>query len=432
MRDGTSVGTPAFFNLYGLASDRGSWTQQEWLSFIHAEDRERVMAHLREVARGVEATTIEYRVVRTDGEVRWTASRARVEKDAAGRQVRAYGIQQDITERKLAELALAESEEHHRHFIEVNPACFWTADRGGKIKVANPSAAACFGIPLEMSAAVTGPPLVHVDDRVRVMATWRRALASGADFDVEHRMQWADGEYRWVHARAYARLDPSGEVAAWYGATEDIHERKVAEQRMSWMATHDSLTGLPNRAQFRNGLETALESSGGAKQVALLLLDLDGFKLVNDTFGHDAGDELLVETGRRLREAAGPDRLVSRLGGDEFTVIVSRFESEAWLASFAERILQVLSRPFQVRGIELDIRASMGIAVYPEDDVSISDLLKDADLALYEAKSLGRGRWIRFRREFRDPAIAGSQRGDATPAAGEPDRSWMKAADAPR
>jgi len=417
MRDGTSVGTPAFFELYGLPGDRGSWTQQEWLSFVHPDDRAGVIAHLKEVARGAEMTKVEYRVVRTDGEVRWTASRARVETGADGRQIRAYGIQQDITERKVAELALAESEEHHRHFIEVNPACFWTADPSGKIRVANSAAAVRFGIPMEVSAAVAGPPLLHPEDRARVLAAWRRSLASGKAYDVEHRMRWSDGAYRWVHSRAYPRLDAGGEVIAWYGATEDIHERKLAEQRMNWMATHDSLTGLANRLHFRDRLKTAIDRSGGERQVALLLLDLDGFKLVNDSYGHDVGDELLVQIAGRLRQVVGRRGMVSRLGGDEFTIIVPRMKSEAWLGRLADQIIQELSQPVFVRGVEIKSRASIGAAVYPEDDATVSDLLKDADLALYAAKGLGRGCWVRFRPELRSqpgpegrrPAPAGAE-----------------------
>lgn len=411
MRDGTSVGTPAFFELYGLPGDRGSWTQQEWLSFIHPDDRPAVIDHLKEVALGAEMTTVEYRVVRRDGEVRWTASRARVETAADGRQTQAYGIQQDITERKLAELALVESEEHHRRFIEVNPACFWTADLEGKIKVANSSAAARFGVPMEISSALVGPPLVHREDRARVLSDWQRSLSSGQPYDIEHRMRWGDGEYRWVHARAYARFDEAGKVIAWYGATEDIQERKLAEQRMSWMATHDSLTGLGNRLYFRDRLEIAIDEAGGARQVALLLLDLDGFKLVNDSLGHDVGDELLIETGRRLREVVGRHGVVSRLGGDEFTVIVPQPKSEAWLQGILESILQELARPLASGGAEINTRASIGVAVYPDDDATVSQLLKDADLALYTAKAQGRGCWIRFSPEMRErnhsPRVSG-------------------------
>lgn len=404
MRDGTSVGTPAFFELYGLPGDRGSWSQQEWLSFIHPDDRPEVIAHLKEVARGAEMTAVEYRVVRADGQVRWTASRARIETGADGRQFRAYGIQQDITERKVAELALAESEAHHRHFVEVNPACFWTADSSGKITVANPSAAARFGIPMDVSAVVTGPPLIHPEDRVRVLAAWKRSLANGRAYEVEHRMRWGDGDYRWVHARAYPRRDETGEVVAWYGATEDIHERKLAEQRMSWMATHDSLTGLANRLQFQNHLKNAIERAAGKRQVALLLLDLDGFKLVNDSYGHDVGDELLVEAARRLRQTVGQQGMVARLGGDEFTIIVPRLRGAAWLDGLADRILDTLSETIFVCGLEIGTRASIGAAIYPEDAGTVSDLLKDADLALYAAKAQGRGCCVRFRPELRDQA----------------------------
>jgi diguanylate cyclase (GGDEF)-like protein/PAS domain S-box-containing protein len=400
MLDGTSVGTPAFFELYGLPADRGSWTQQEWLSFVHPDDRADLIVYLKGVALGAEMTTVEYRIVRTDGLVRWTASRARIETDAEGRQIRAHGIQQDITERKLAELALAESEEHHRHFIEVNPACFWTADTAGNIKVVNSTAAIRFGFPTEVGA-VTGPPLIHSQDRVRVLTAWRRSLAGAKSYDVEHRMRWGDGEYRWVHSRAYPRFDDRGEVIAWYGATEDIHERKLAEQRMNWMARHDSLTGLPNRRHFRDHLEAALQQSGGVRHVALLLLDLDGFKLVNDNYGHDVGDELLVETARRLRDVVGRSGLVSRLGGDEFTVIVEHLKGGGWLDRLIAQILAALDRPFLVGGEQLNIGASLGVAV-PDGDVTVSDLLKNADLALYAAKAHGRGCWVRYHPELRE------------------------------
>jgi diguanylate cyclase (GGDEF)-like protein/PAS domain S-box-containing protein len=408
MRDGTSVGTPAFFELYGLPGDRGSWTQQEWLSFVHPDDVPALITHLKEVSLGAEMTTVEYRVVRADGEVRWTASRARVESGPDGRQTRAYGIQQDITERKVAELALAESEEHHRHFIEVNPACFWTADPCGRISVANSSAAARFGIPMEVSAAVATPPFVQAEDRVRVLASWRRSLSSGQPYDVEHRMRWSDGDYRWVHSRAYPRLNKQGEILGWYGATEDVHERKLAEQRMNWMATHDALTGLANRTQFQERLQIEIDRAG-KWQVALLLLDLDGFKLINDNHGHDVGDELLVQTASRLQQAVGDRGLVSRLGGDEFTIIVPRIRGQEWLEPFAELILQTLSLPIIVHGVEVTQRASIGAAIYPEHATSAAVLLKDADLALYAAKRLGRGRWLRFRPELREAAILNGQ-----------------------
>jgi diguanylate cyclase (GGDEF)-like protein/PAS domain S-box-containing protein len=283
----------------------------------------------------------------------------------------------------------------------VNPACFWTADPDGKIKVANPSAASAFGMPLDVIAAVTGPPLVHREDRARVHAAWQRSLAAGTPYDIEHRMRWGDGDFRWVHARAHPRSGPDGQIIAWYGATEDIHERKLAEQRMNWIATHDSLTGLPNRREFGARLEAEITKCTETRKVALLLLDLDGFKLVNDSFGHGVGDELLVETARRLRGVVRSQGVVSRLGGDEFTILVPKLAGERWLQRFADRIVQELSQPLLIRGNDVRARASIGIAVCPEDAVSMSDLLKDADLALYAAKAAGRGCWVRYRCEMR-------------------------------
>jgi diguanylate cyclase (GGDEF)-like protein len=244
-------------------------------------------------------------------------------------------------------------------------------------------------------------------------------------------MRWCNGDYRWVHARAYARLNDEGQVIAWYGATEDIHERKLAEQRMSWMATHDSLTGLPNRLHFRDRLKTAIDRSAGERQVGLLLLDLDGFKLVNDSYGHDVGDDLLVETARRLRQVVGRQGMVSRLGGDEFTIIVPRLRSEEWLERLAERILRELSEPVSARGIEIRTRASIGVAIYPEDDATVSDLLKDADLALYAAKGQGRGCWVRFRPELRDQTGSKEQRPPSLRPAVVVDQIDTRGVDAP-
>jgi diguanylate cyclase (GGDEF)-like protein len=215
-------------------------------------------------------------------------------------------------------------------------------------------------------------------------------------------MRWADGEYRWVHTRAYPRLDRQGQVVGWYGATEDINERKLAEQRLGWLATHDSLTGLGNRLHFRQQLETELDLARDS-QVALLLLDLDGFKQVNDAHGHDVGDALLIETARRLRKVVGRRGFVSRLGGDEFTVIIPRLRSEAWLDKALGRLVRELAQPVVAGGVLLHTRASIGVAVYPEDDANVSQLLKDADLALYAAKSRGRGCWARF-----DPKLRGA------------------------
>jgi PAS domain S-box-containing protein len=181
MRDGKSVGTPAFFELYGLPGDKGSWTQQEWLSFVHPEDRASVIAHLMEVALGAETTIIEYRVVRADGEVRWTATRARVETDSQGRQIRAYGIQQDITERKLVELALAESELLHRSILNASNDCIKLIALDGRLELMNGSGAQ--GLELDDAQQVVGRDWVGLwpeEARAGVAAALAEARAGRA------------------------------------------------------------------------------------------------------------------------------------------------------------------------------------------------------------------------------------------------------------
>lgn len=392
MRDGTTIATSGFFALYGLPTTRTSITREEWFSFIHPADQGWMVEHLKRTRANVEQVDLEYRIVRTDGEVRWTFSRLKIDLDAEGKAVLAYGIQQDITDRKLAELALMESEEHHRHFVQVNPAIFWTADPEGNITVASTPAAANLALPeSHFQPAEVSPLKVHPDDLPRVSFDWRRSLATGEPHDLEYRLLTPDGEYRWFHTRAYPRRDAENRIIRWYGASEDITRRKTAEAKLRWHASHDALTGLANRHAFQAELVERLEAArrdGG--HVALLLIDLDHFKQLNDRLGHDAGDDLLKEVARRLKLAAGEDAVAARLGGDEFAAIggaVSVDEAHAMLARFEA----TLAEPFDIGRGPVDSRASIGLAIGPSDGAAPEVLLKSADLALYAAKTKGRG-----------------------------------------
>jgi diguanylate cyclase (GGDEF)-like protein/PAS domain S-box-containing protein len=191
-------------------------------------------------------------------------------------------------------------------------------------------------------------------------------------------------------------LDWAG-VAMQVLAVRDISERKEAAARIAHLAYHDALTGLPNRAVFAEGLADAIESAAASGEpVAVLCIDLDGFKAVNDLMGHAAGDELLVEAAQRLRALAGPDHLAARLGGDEFAIVqrggVQRGGGQPHAADLlAKRVLAALAAPFPIAGKGVAISCSVGVALYPQDASTPGDLVKNADMALYRAKSDGRG-----------------------------------------
>lgn len=217
------------------------------------------------------------------------------------------------------------------------------------------------------------------------------ALRSREPFEIELPFVNAQGNHRVV--RKTCEFESDGEnVRRAFGIIQDVTDQKQAEQRMWHMANHDALTDLPNRGMLRDKLDVALRRvrrSGG--HVGLLLVDLDHFKDINDSLGHDAGDALLIEAGRRLSGCVREVDTVARLGGDEFIVLLERMENPADAREAAQRVLATLGMPFTYRRTTLSCKGSVGVTVAPNDGMDPSTLLKNADIALYRAKALGRG-----------------------------------------
>jgi diguanylate cyclase (GGDEF)-like protein len=193
--------------------------------------------------------------------------------------------------------------------------------------------------------------------------------------------------------------DEEGKIIGTFGLTRDITERKRAEEELAYMATHDALTGLPNRWLLNDRLTLELARAQRNRQMlALMLLDLDRFKDVNDTLGHPAGDKLLQVVGRRLRSLVRKSDTVARMGGDEF-MLLSLFpgiKREEDTVKIAQRILEAFRRPFVFDGHEIHITTSIGIAIYPDDGKDADTLIKNADIAMYRAKQRGRDNYQRY------------------------------------
>ncbi|MFG1477407.1 EAL domain-containing protein [Xanthobacter sp. V4C-4] len=267
------------------------------------------------------------------------------------------------------------------------PVVVTTLSDGAVLKF-NEAALRFYGAPREQIARLRISD-VHVSPQQREQLL-RRLRDEGAVTDFAGSVRLADGSRREVLVAA-APIELGG-TPGMVAAVIDVTERTAVEQQVRHAATHDALTGLPNRAAFHARLEAALATRRPAEGLCLLLIDLDGLKDVNDSLGHDAGDLLLSETAQRLAALAGERATVARLGGDEFVVLLVAPEALEAGRRLAQGILGDLRRPVSHRGRQLSTKASVGLAACPEHDCSYGELMKDADLALYAAKQQGRDR----------------------------------------
>ncbi len=237
---------------------------------------------------------------------------------------------------------------------------------------------------------------VHPEDRKEVEAKLSAHIGSGKSpqFECEYRIQHKDGSYRWMLNRGLAVRDEHAQAYRMAGSQTDITDRKNAEAQLLYDAFHDALTGLPNRALFLDRLEHVIASTKRHPQhlYGVLFLDLDRFKVINDSLGHSIGDKLLIEVGRRLKSCLRPGDTVARLGGDEFAILLDGITEMADAEEITQRIEQALSPHYAIQGNEIFTTQSIGLALRSDRYEWPEQILRDADIAMYEAKSKGRSR----------------------------------------
>jgi diguanylate cyclase (GGDEF)-like protein/PAS domain S-box-containing protein len=300
-----------------------------------------------------------------------------------------------MVSRKRLEEELQSRESHFKKLVANTSDIILVFQPDGNIDYASPALERVLGYE-RLEDMHFGADLIHPDDLPRAVAFF------AAVQDRPDRVSWLElrirdvyGDWHWFEVGVTNLLDDPG-MRGMLGVLHDVTERKLFEEQLEYQAYHDSLTRLPNRLAFFERLEDALSAAEKqGTQLAVLFLDLDRFKLVNDSLGHEAGDRLLVEIAERLQHAVRPSDLVARLGGDEFTVLLDEMHEMSDAARVADRILAALRDPIQLGGRELVVTSSVGIAVSDGSDHP-GDIVRQADLAMYLAKEKGRSRWEFF------------------------------------
>jgi diguanylate cyclase (GGDEF)-like protein/PAS domain S-box-containing protein len=325
--------------------------------------------------------------------------------DAAG-TFRGYrGIARDVTRSHTAMLALRESERRLSTLIASLPGAAYRCrnDKNWTMEFVSEGTRALTGYAPEdfVGSRVAYGSLVHEEDRERCWRSTQEALRTGQPYTMEYRIRTADGVEKWIWERGVGVQNESGETVALEGFVSDITERKLSEQRLAQLAQFDTLTGLPNRLLLHDRLAQSLtQARRHDRKVGVLFVDLDRFKLVNDTLGHYAGDLLIAEVARRLKRCVRPGDTVGRISGDEFAVVLADLAHADDAALVAQKALQGLAEPYHLAGSEAFATASIGIAVYPGDGDAAEDLLRNADMAMYRAKESTRNAYCFFTAEM--------------------------------
>ena len=388
-----------------LVRMNGYETEAEWLAVINqgaqawyvAPQRRQQLRDLLDRDNAVINFVSEVHSPRRSGRI-WVREAAHAVRDANGTLLYYEGTIEDITANHLAQVALTQSEERWKLALESTGDGVWDWYMQTGVEFYSRRCKEIYGFAedeiADRSDALDGR--THPDD-VAQMQRDREAHFKGETetYTNEHRILCKDGSWKWVLTRGMViSRDAHGQPLRMIGTHTDISDRKDAEAQVWKQAHFDTLTGLPNRRMLRQRLDNAIRrSQQGQQQLTILFIDLDHFKEVNDTLGHDNGDLLLVQAAQRILDCVGPNDTVARMGGDEFTVVLCDAQSSAQVETVLHCVLSSLATTFSLGTEQVFVSASIGVAQYPQNATLVEELLKHADQALYVAKGAGRNRF---------------------------------------
>jgi diguanylate cyclase (GGDEF)-like protein/PAS domain S-box-containing protein len=399
---GKLIWSDEIFRLFEIDKAAFGASYEAFLNAIHPEDRARVDQAYTDSLATRSPYEIAHRLRMPGGRIKWVNERCETHYDEQGKAIRSTGTVQDITKLKLAEEALR----LYANMFEHSGEAILITDSDKRILAVNPAFTRLTGYTIDEIQGENPNILASGQTTAETYSAMWTALNEAGYWQGEIMDRRKDGTLypKWMSLSVVH--DVEGNISHYIASFTDITERKLAEAKISQLAYHDALTGLLNRFSLKNQLDQALAMAHREhRALAVVFLDLDRFKTINDTLGHPVGDKLLVEVAHRLRDSVRDSDIVARLGGDEFVVVLTEVEDATAAARLADKVLQVLGQRYRLGDNELHSTASIGLAFYPNDGADGETLMKNADTAMYHAKSNGRNNIQFFTAEMNQAAV---------------------------
>ena len=369
----------------------------------YPEDREKVRSVIESAVAKGQRFHVEYRIVHADGDIRWVSERGSPIYDAEGKVEALEGFIQNVTLLKVSELTALEAKERYRSIFENAIEGIYQTSPDGHYLNFNPALAQIYGYDSadDLAQGISDiQKQLYVDpDKRGEFVTLMRTHGQVKNFEAQVRRK--NGEVIWISENAREVRDEQGILMFYEGTVEDITERKNYEQQIEYQATHDALTGLPNRTLLADRLQQYIGIADRYdNKVAVAFIDLDQFKIINDSMGHHAGDELLKIMSGRLLGCVRESDTVVRLGGDEFVLLLTGLNKIEDISESMQRVMRAVANPCHIEERDFIISCSIGISIYPDDGRDTATLLKFADSAMYKSKQSGRNTFQFYTQEL--------------------------------
>lgn len=349
------------------------------------------IARLR--AGKIESFKLEKRYIRKDGTPIWISLSVSGKRAPDGHYLHEISVVEDISARKQAEQAMKDSEARFRSLTELSSDWYWEMDTDYRfVRFEGRDRDFINNLRKDYLGKRGWETEVEMADDENEAVLMNELMDERKSFrDIVGKRILEDGTVRYSSVSGEPLFDENGEFTGYRGLSRDITEQKLAEEKIRYLATHDGMTGLANREMFNELVNLAIESARRYdRKIAVFFLDLDGFKAINDTLGHEFGDRMLIEIADRLRHCVRASDVVARLGGDEFVVLVPEVHDINQLNMIAKNILSMIAKPVEILGRQRSVTASIGISVFPLDAQNLSALMKNSDIAMYRAKEKGK------------------------------------------